>query len=263
MLNGKPNKLITVITGLFLITIIACGSGGTETPQEPEQPVPTVDTVAPTILSISPSDGEQNILLNTEIRVLFSEDMDSSTISDESFELSLDGNLVGFTVSFDTSNRTAILTPNEQLQILETYVVTLSSDITDIAGNSIVGHRSEFVTRDLTWQTPNIIEAKDGRAEGVDVAYFENDSAIAVWSQLENGRYNIYTNSLLENGEWQSPELLENMDMGNAGVLTGSGTEGGLPKIATDGTGKAVAVWSQNDGTRANIYYSHFDSTAG
>jgi hypothetical protein len=55
-----------------------------------------------------------------------------------------------------------------------------------------------------------------------------------------------------EDGDWGTPELLEEVNDGDAYQ----------PQIAFDSSGNAIAVWYQSDGTRFNIYANRFNGTS-
>jgi hypothetical protein len=69
-----------------------------------------------------------------------------------------------------------------------------------------------------------------------------------VWRQYDGAHYSIYANHF--NGTNQgTAELVEADNAGNAGY----------PQIAIDSSGTAIAVWTQSDGTRTNVYANRFD----
>jgi hypothetical protein len=95
------------------------------------------DTVAPTVIETDPSDGQEAVDVNTVINVTFSKSMDESTINTDTFLIESTEGLeyFGFT-TYDANSNTATFFP-DILDESFTYVVTLKSEIKDLAGNSL------------------------------------------------------------------------------------------------------------------------------
>lgn len=78
-------------------------------------------------------------------------------------------------------------------------------------------------------------------------------NAIAVWYQLNAGRYSIWSNRFLAGGSWQTAELVETDDASMA--LD--------PQIAVDAGGNAVAVWEQTAGSYRSIWANRYVAGSG
>lgn len=92
------------------------------------------DTTPPTVAQVSPADGATDALLSDVISVKFSEAMDASTITAATF--TVDNGVTG-TIAYDSVTHTATLTPSSPLSVVTTYTVTLTTGITDAAGNHL------------------------------------------------------------------------------------------------------------------------------
>jgi hypothetical protein len=104
----------------------------------------TVDTTAPTVGSVSPANAATEVGLSTNVEAHFSEAMDQSSISNQSFTLSKDGSpSVAAHVSYDSTTMKATLTPDSDLEANTTYMVTITTSVKDEAGNAI--------TQEKTW----------------------------------------------------------------------------------------------------------------
>jgi hypothetical protein len=103
-----------------------------------------VDTIAPTVVALSPVDGATDVSHATPVTVTFSEAMDAATITAVNFQL-LDslGATVSATVSYDAETRSANLRPSSALAAETSYTATLYAGATDLFGNSIAA--------DLSW----------------------------------------------------------------------------------------------------------------
>jgi hypothetical protein len=110
----------------------------------------------------------------------------------------------------------------------------------------------------------DIPRAIDTGADAADVPQVTVDAAgnsIAVWSQSDGTRTNI----------WANRYLLPPPPTGNNPVANGWGTavlietdnagDAGSPQVAVDSAGNVIAVWSQSDGTRTNIWANRFNGT--
>ncbi|MCH8074057.1 MAG: Ig-like domain-containing protein [Proteobacteria bacterium] len=97
------------------------------------------DTTAPAVSSVSPEDGSSGFPIDgTTLRVEFSDNMDTETITTTSFTLvDAAGTPVSGTVTYFSEPRTAHFSIDEPLTYLATYTARLSTDITDKAGNPL------------------------------------------------------------------------------------------------------------------------------
>ncbi len=99
------------------------------------------------------------------------------------------------------------------------------------------------------WGTAELLETDDaGNAVNPQIAVDPEGNALAVWQQSDGNRTNIRTNRFMPGVGWGTAELIET-DVDNARD----------PQIAIDSQGNAVAVWSQGDGTRFNIWANRFE----
>jgi methionine-rich copper-binding protein CopC len=84
----------------------------------------TVSNAVPAVTAVIPANNAANILITSPITVTFSEAMDASTISSSTIELvDPNDNLVSSTVTYNSSNNTATITPAAALSPGLTYSV--------------------------------------------------------------------------------------------------------------------------------------------
>ena len=100
------------------------------------------------------------------------------------------------------------------------------------------------------WATAALIETDTGSAFSPQIAFDPSGNAIAVWSQFDGIRDNIWANRYVAVTGWAGPGLIETDNTGNAQ----------FPQIALDPSGNALAVWYQSDGTRYNIWANRYVS---
>lgn len=116
------------------------------------------DQTAPTVASITPADGEVDVPLDAVIRVRFSEQIDPTSLSAESFELIewWDGNPQGapLAATWDASaNPTVVFTPAERFEVGDEFKFTLfAGGVKDLAGNEL---RADYsIIFDCAWVSP-------------------------------------------------------------------------------------------------------------
>ena len=116
-----------------------------------------------------------------------------------------------------------------------------------------------------SWSGAKVIDSNDdGNAYSPQIAIDADGNAIAVWQQYNGFRYNVWANYfdvVTEEeaaadeeavNEWGIAYLIENYNTGDAV----------MPQIAMNGAGTAMAIWSQSDGSRYNIWTKFFNGTS-
>ena len=101
--------------------------------------------------------------------------------------------------------------------------------------------------------TPSLTATATGGGDAPRVAVDVAGNATVVWAQADAGRYSIWANRLTVGAGWATAVLIETDDAGDAA----------LPQVAVDGTGNAIAVWYQSDGTRNDILSNRFTAGSG
>ena len=99
-----------------------------------------------------------------------------------------------------------------------------------------------------------LISDSVGFASSPQVAFDGSGNAVAVWSQRDGGVNSIYSNRYTAAGGWDATaaELIED-GVGDAF----------FPQVAVDGSGNAVAVWTQQDGGVSSIYSNRYTAAGG
>lgn len=109
----------------------------------------TIDTTAPTVSSTTPADNTPGVARNTTIQVVFSEAMDTSTISTTtstscsgSLQVSSDNfttcvAMTSATPTASSGNTTFTMTPASPLASATTYKIRVTTAAKDVAGNSL------------------------------------------------------------------------------------------------------------------------------
>ncbi len=130
---------------------VTLGNGGTQ---------PPADTTAPTISSVTPAADATSVAANTNVDAVFSEAMNSSTITSSTFTLTKQGSStpVAATVSYDSQANRATLNPTSDLEAGATYTATIkggSGGVKDAAGNALAQDKTwSFAVASPTDTTP-------------------------------------------------------------------------------------------------------------
>jgi len=96
------------------------------------------DTTAPMVLSTNPANLAVAIPTNQSIAAVFSEAMDSRTITGTTFTLTdPSSNPVAGTVTYSPVGATATFTPTSPLSALGLYTATITTGATDLSGNTL------------------------------------------------------------------------------------------------------------------------------
>lgn len=116
--------------------------------------VPVADTTAPTVVSRTPAPGDTLVATTVSPTVTFSEPMLASTITNTTITLAptSGGAAVAATVTYDATTNTATLNPTADLANNVSYTLTVTTAVTDVAGNPLAANStSSFRTiRDTT-----------------------------------------------------------------------------------------------------------------
>lgn len=108
---------------------------------EPGPVVPS-DPDPPTVNSTSPAAAAEDVAIDTKITATFSEDVKSASVTATSFFV---GNLSG---TIAVNGKTVTFTPSAALAYGTTYKASLTTAITDLAGNPLAGkHEWLFTTQ--------------------------------------------------------------------------------------------------------------------
>ena len=102
---------------------------------------PRVSLTVPATTIPGPTAG---VATNAAISAVFTEDMAPATISASSFTLTCAAPCIApaGTVSYVVGNRTAVFTPAAALAANTTYVATITTAATDLAGNALAGNQA-------------------------------------------------------------------------------------------------------------------------
>jgi len=122
--------------GFYAIT--GCGGGTSGSGGDVNDPT------LPYVVSVSPANGATDVSITPTIEVMFSEEMDASTISSQSFSLStydevnaMRAIVVDVAASYDSNSKMALFSVSSALAYKTTYIATISGAVKDLEGNGM------------------------------------------------------------------------------------------------------------------------------
>jgi hypothetical protein len=105
---------------------------------------------SPTVILTDPADLDLAVALNKSVTATFSEAMNSATLNDLTFTLYNGASLdIPGTVTY--VNRVATFNPDNDLDAETEYTATISSAVTDLAGNFLVDNQDPAAVNDHVW----------------------------------------------------------------------------------------------------------------
>jgi hypothetical protein len=126
----------------------------------------TIDSQAPTVTSVAPTDGASGVAIGTNVDATFSEDMDAtttdgdpSTIDGSTFTLTKpDGpdadtnpDPVTGVVTYDSATKKATLNPDNDLDYSTTYTATVTTGAQDVVGTALDQDSGAAGNQPKTW----------------------------------------------------------------------------------------------------------------
>lgn len=184
----KINWVFNIAIVLSGLSLVACGGGGGSTS------TPGTTTTGPTVSSTTPDNGSTGVLTNTTLSATFNVDMDAATISNSSFTLA-GANTVSGSISYNAATRTATFTPDAPLKPGSAFTVSLTTSITDSAGNALASafrwrFSSETFIRRVSVDSSETEATNSSVTPGVS-----SDGRYVVFASFANNLVSVDTNS--------------------------------------------------------------------
>jgi hypothetical protein len=176
------------------ILVSGCGSGDTILEQDMNT---TVDAVAPTVISTDPAINATNVSLNRSVSALFSESLNPETVTTSSFHLLTTSGNVAVAGSLTYAGNTMLFNPDVAFAPLTQYTATITTDVTDLAGNALAVDKVwKFTTGATPDTTAPTVTSVDPTIDATNVPL--NKSISALFSEsLDSTTVNTNTFSLV------------------------------------------------------------------
>lgn len=203
VVSGSVN---TAVLGTYVLSYdVSDASGNAATSLS--RTVVVEDTNPPMLVSVSPQDNATDITLDTTVIANFSEAIANSAISQNVLTLRDDNNnIVSGDLSIDTAGSSlhfqaqALLAENTQ------YTVSLSTEISDLAGNTLTNEQTwQFTTESLPLSEqslPELINVPNSPVGRPSISVNDDGYAIAAWRQAGV----LLANRYIPESGWQGVE---------------------------------------------------------
>ena len=125
--------LVVILIFPFILALSACGGGDGEAPPPPPPPA------SPQVIAVSPTQSSDTALVTSLVTAQFDREMEPTTITASSFYVCCDvnSNNIAGGLTFQGSVEIATFTPSEDLDPGKKYTATITTDVTDSAGNPL------------------------------------------------------------------------------------------------------------------------------
>lgn len=234
-------KKYLVIGSIMAVALSGCGGSSSGNNSNP-----------PTVSSVSPLNGATDVSRAAPVTATFNMNLLANSVSDSSFSLALNGPVAG-AVSFDAASKTATFTPTDTLAVLSTYTATLSTGISNLAGDPLSAvFNWSFTTADgsLSSTVEQVHSDSTAYIYGPKITYSDDGSATAIWQTPNPAR--LWANHYTAGSGWGTAFMLQ----------TDTSTNVSEYQLTGDDNGNALVSWSQgNDVWRCN--YNHASDTWG
>jgi hypothetical protein len=189
-----------------------------------------VDRKAPSIESRSPGPNATNVALSDQVSVVFSEELDPSSVSAAAIALSSGGTTLNTVATLEADRKTVSvrLVDRSVLTFPATITATVNAGVKDLAGNT-VGTLPSW-----SWAAPLWVKMPAIEGRNVWLAIDANDAAVvaSVADTPSAGRLSVAR---------YSPGAVWDFGLGSP---TDSAV--GYASVAIDGAGAPVIGWSEN-----------------
>ena len=161
-------RIFTVLMAILLLGFIASCAA----------PEPG-DITAPTVSSTVPANAAVNIAIEGNLSVVFSEAMKTETVSSTTFTLAGPGTTaVSGVVSLSEDGLTAIFNPDADLAYNTVYTATVTTAVTDLAGNPLAANKIwTFTTGVAPDTTAPTVSSTVPAASATDIAIADDVTA--------------------------------------------------------------------------------------
>jgi len=208
------------------------------------------DTVLPYVISHSPAADAVEVSTDTEISVVFDENMLPASIGSDAIEIFSTSLLVSGAVSFDDLSRTISL-DLPSLEFNQSYTAVLSSNISDLSGQLYKGSSWSFTTRDAAWgKTEKFMTLLPGDSINNSIVVDSLGNGLSVWNEFDGAQYHVFEKRLDVNAD----------NWSDARNIFSSSSAIDLVKAITIGSGDVIIIWDQIVALDREIWFMYYDS---
>ncbi len=264
--GGTPDRVELLKDGALLVTLLSPYQNDWDTASTPEgsyqlvaratqgsrsftsEPsTVVVDRTPPAVASRVPGPNATNVLVDDPILVGFTKPVLPASVGPDCFALRSGSTLVPTTPLLSGDGKTVMLVRHNSLAVPATLTLTVTSSITDLAGNALLGVDA------WSWYVPDwvavggAINAGSGRELhpfGFALAVDGSGKPVVASSEYDLTYDGVYVRRWTGSA-WQA--------VGGA-VNAVRGNYASFPVLALDGSGKAVVAFNEYDGHHTHVY---------
>lgn len=247
--------LVFILRSIFISALLAvlflsgCNDASNSTP-----PTSSGLKIHPEVSGLWPLPGSEDVAKNTQLNVVFNQDILGTSVNGAALTLESLSQAVAGSVSFNGLSNTVTYSPEAELSVLRDYRATVSSNITNLSGLALHEAISwSFTTAEGQWNTAEIVSASNPNTTEIpQITVDKFGNAIAVWHQIDNTIFSIWSNRYSVDTGWGTAELIESSD-------THAAT---FPQISMN-EDSAIATWKQSDGVEESIWSNRYTNNVG
>ncbi|WP_224369114.1 Ig-like domain-containing protein [Hyalangium versicolor] len=214
-----------------------------------------VDRTPPTVLSLSPEDEDSNVPVHQPIQVRFSEQLNVSSLTSDSIKVRVgDNNYVALTLSFSAQDNTLTITPTVAPTHGDSFLISIESSITDLAGNAAI-HLPHTWSFDMPhWLDFGEILARGGAAVGYgspDLQLDPQGNPIVLWREKLNSDMssNLYVQRYVAGQGWKALGGPVN----SIPIPANYSSKPVFQTLRLDSSGNPFVAWIQPDGPTPGV----------
>ena len=153
LLTQFAGRRLLFCAGIVLLSGCGGGGGGSSSASAlaaagtaPAPASGTADTKSPQVSDRAPQDQASQVSITTQVRVIFDEALEPSSVDGNSLMVSEQAVVVPGSVTYDSATTSLVFTPDQAFAADTVYGVTVASTVRDPAGNAFLGDNWFFTT---------------------------------------------------------------------------------------------------------------------
>jgi hypothetical protein len=249
----KPFPKTSVKKQFFVFSMIsvmltACGGGTSADTNTSSSP----STSALTLSRSTPANGSAGMSRDLTAQLEFSAALDSATATAASVTLTYNGGSAP--LSMTASGAQLTVTSTQRLLPLTPYSLQIGTALSGANGQKLSNPVVlNFTTEDRIWTDHRLLETRNDNTTEPRIAIDGNGRALAVWLQQDGIHASLWSSRYTPTAGWSAAQLVETDHTGSINIQ----------QLAMDASGNALAVWTQWDGARDNLWANRYTSASG
>jgi hypothetical protein len=174
--------LFSAFLVLLALSLSACSDNNNSNASSSEPDPVVIAELA--VTSTAPTTGAVGVAVDSKVVAVFNNAMKSASVDGNSFKLQGGEPVINGTVSYDAGTKTATFAPNSNLSGSVMYTATLTTDLEDEAGDSLVeNYVWTFTTGDSADTTDPVLDSAATTPKSGDTGVLRNIKLNIVFSE--------------------------------------------------------------------------------